>query len=103
VALAAVHSLKTEANRALDACTLREDDRRDILETVESFNSVLNVFGRDEAELLDADIQALIDERQQARHRRDFRRADEIRDQLAARGITLEDTRDGVRWKRRGT
>ncbi|HWS55615.1 MAG TPA: cysteine--tRNA ligase [Pyrinomonadaceae bacterium] len=102
VALAAVHSLKTEANRALDACALREDDRRDILETVERFNSVLNVFGRDEAELLDADIQALIDERQQARHRRDFRRADEIRDQLAARGITLEDTRDGVRWKRRG-
>jgi cysteinyl-tRNA synthetase len=102
VALAAVHSLKTEANRALDACTLREDDRRDILETVERFNSVLNIFGRDEAELLDADIQALIEERQQARHRRDFRRADEIRDQLAARGITLEDTRDGVRWKRRG-
>ncbi|MDQ3804570.1 MAG: cysteine--tRNA ligase [Acidobacteriota bacterium] len=102
VALAAVHSLKTEANRALDACTLREDDRRDILDAVERFNSVLNVFGRDEAELLDADIQALIDERQQARHRRDFRRADEIRDQLASRGITLEDTRDGVRWKRRG-
>ena len=102
VALAAVHSLKTEANRALDACTLGEDDRRDILDTVERFNSVLNVFGRDETELLDADIQALIDERQQARHRRDFRRADEIRDQLASRGITLEDTRDGVRWKRRG-
>ncbi|HEV3469791.1 MAG TPA: cysteine--tRNA ligase [Pyrinomonadaceae bacterium] len=102
VALAAVHSLKTEANRALDSCVLGEDDRRDILETVGRFNSVLNVFGRDEAELLDADIQALIEERQQARHRRDFRRADEIRDQLASRGITLEDTRDGVRWKRRG-
>jgi cysteinyl-tRNA synthetase len=102
VALAAVHSLKTEVNRALDGCPLGEEDRRDILDAVERFNSVLNVFGRDEAELLDADIQALIEERQQARHRRDFRRADEIRDQLAARGITLEDTRDGVRWKRRG-
>ena len=51
--------------------------------------------------MLDAEIQSLIDERQEARHRRDFARADEIRDQLAASGITLEDTRDGVRWKRR--
>ena len=55
----------------------------------------------DEPAMLDEDIQRLIDERQEARHRRDFSRADEIRDQLAARGITLEDTRDGVRWKRR--
>jgi cysteinyl-tRNA synthetase len=102
VALAAVHTLKTEGNRALDECGLGEDDRRALLDAVERFNSVLNVFGRDEAELLDADIQSLIEERQQARHRRDFKRADEIRDQLAARGITLEDTRDGVRWKRRG-
>jgi len=47
------------------------------------------------------EIQSLIDERQEARRRRDFARADEIRDQLAERGITLEDTKDGVRWKRK--
>ena len=51
--------------------------------------------------MLDAEIQSLIDGRQEARRRRDFARADEIRDQLAERGITLEDTKDGVRWKRR--
>jgi cysteinyl-tRNA synthetase len=51
--------------------------------------------------MLDAEIQSLIDERQEARHRRDFTRADEIRDHLAAQGITLEDTKGGVRWKRR--
>src|SRR5215218_890258 len=101
VALAAVHGLRREVNTALDSCVLREDDRRDILELIERFNSVLNVFPEEEAALLDEDIQRLIDERQEARHRRDFARADEIRDQLAARGITLEDTRDGVRWKRR--
>jgi len=101
VALAAIHDLKREVNTALDSCALRADDRRDILALVERFNSVLNIFGEGEGELLDAEIQSLIDERQQARHRRDFARADEIRDQLAARGITLEDTRDGVRWKRR--
>ncbi|HYE16623.1 MAG TPA: cysteine--tRNA ligase [Pyrinomonadaceae bacterium] len=102
VALAAVHDLKTEVNRALDGCTLRSDDRADVLALIERFNSVLNIFPEGEPALLDEDIQRLIEERQQARHRRDFARADEIRDQLASRGITLEDTRDGVRWKRRG-
>jgi cysteinyl-tRNA synthetase len=101
VALAAIHELKTEVNKALDGCTLREDDRTEVLALVERFNSVLNIFPEEEAALLDEDIQRLIDERQQARHRRDFARADEIRDQLASLGITLEDTRDGVRWKRR--
>jgi cysteinyl-tRNA synthetase len=101
VALAAIHDLKTEVNKALDGCTLREDDRADVLALVERFNSVLNIFPEEQAVLLDEDIQRLIDERQQARHRRDFARADEIRDQLASLGITLEDTRDGVRWKRR--
>src|SRR5438270_4293415 len=101
VALAAAHDLKREVNTALDACSLRADDRRDILALINRFNSVLNVFGEEQEELLDAEIQSLIEERQQARHRRDFARADAIRDQLAARGIVLEDTRDGVRWKRR--
>jgi cysteinyl-tRNA synthetase len=101
VALAAVHELKREVNTALDSCTLREENRRDILALVESVNSVLNIFPNDAPALLDEDIQRLIDERQEARHRRDFARADEVRDQLASRGITLEDTRDGVRWKRK--
>ena len=68
---------------------------------IERFDSVLNIFGKPQRELLDDEIQALIDERQEARHRRDFARADEIRDVLAERGITLEDTKDGVRWKTR--
>ena len=101
VALAAIHDLKTEVNKALDGCALRADDRADLLALVERFNSVLNIFPEEEAALLDEDIQRLIEERQEARRRRDFARADEIRDQLASLGITLEDTRDGVRWKRR--
>ncbi len=102
VALAAVHNLSREVNRALDNHVVREDDRRDILDLVARFDSVLNIFGCDEEVRLEDEIQGLINERQQARHRRDFARADEIRDRLAARGIVLEDTRDGVRWKRRG-
>ena len=51
------------------------------------------------ASLDSASIQALIDERQDARIARDFSRADEIRDQLLANGIELEDTAEGTRWK----
>ncbi|MBO4872214.1 MAG: cysteine--tRNA ligase [Lachnospiraceae bacterium] len=53
-----------------------------------------------EAELLDADIEALIAERQAARKAKNYARADEIRKMLAEQGILLEDTRDGVKWKR---
>ena len=101
VALAAVHNLRRETNVALDQCQLRADDQRDLLALVERFNSVFNIFHAPQREMLDAEVQALIDERQEARRRRDFTRADDIRDELIERGIILEDTRDGVRWKRR--
>lgn len=51
-------------------------------------------------EILDAEVEALIQERQEARKAKNFTRADEIRDTLAAQGIILEDTREGVKWKR---
>ena len=50
--------------------------------------------------MLDADIEALVEKRQEARANRDFATADAIRDQLAAQGIKLLDTKDGVRWTR---
>jgi cysteinyl-tRNA synthetase len=100
-ALAAVHVLTTEVNTAFNCERLREDDRRDLMALLKRFDSVLNIFGDAPPELLDEEVQKLIDERQEARRRRDWARADQIRDELAARGILLEDTRDGVRWKRR--
>ena len=51
-------------------------------------------------EMLDGDVEALIAERQAARKEKNFKRADEIRDELLAKGIILEDTREGVKWKR---
>lgn len=53
-----------------------------------------------EEELLDGEIETLIGERQAARKAKDFARADEIRDELLHKGIVLEDTREGVKWKR---
>ena len=51
-------------------------------------------------EMLDSDIEALIEERQAARKAKNFARADEIRNELLEKGIILEDTREGVKWKR---
>src|SRR3989475_9843428 len=101
VALAAVHELSREVNTVLARRVLREDNKREIIAAIERIDSVLNVIGRPQREMLDEEIQRLIDERQEARHRRDFACADEIRNQLAERGIVLEDTKDGVRWKRK--
>jgi cysteinyl-tRNA synthetase len=57
-------------------------------------------FGRGASSDDDARIQSLIDERNTAKQSRDFARSDAIRDQLAAEGVLLEDTAQGVRWKR---
>jgi cysteinyl-tRNA synthetase len=101
VALAAVHNLSREVNTALARKKVREEDQRELLAAIDRIDTVLNVFGEQKREMLDSEVQSLIDERQEARRRRDFARADEIRDELANRGIILEDTKDGVRWKRK--
>jgi cysteinyl-tRNA synthetase len=101
VALAAIHNLTREVNTALARKKVREENKRELLELINRFDSVLNIFGEEHREMLDSEVQALIDERQEARRRRDFARGDEIRDELASRGIILEDTKDGVRWKRK--
>ncbi len=101
VALAAVHNLTREVNSALARKKVRQENQHELLELLRRFDSVLNIFGDAQREMLDSEIQALIDERQEARRRRDFARADEIRVELLQKGIVLEDTKDGVRWKRK--
>ena len=64
------------------------------------YMDILGVKVEKEEEILDADIEKLIEERQNARKEKNFARADEIRDLLAEKGIVLLDTREGVRWKR---
>ena len=101
IALAAVHNLSREVNSALARKQVKEDNKRELLALLARFDTVLNVLGDQQSEMLDSEVQALLDERQEARRRRDFGRADEIRIELANRGIILEDTKDGVRWKRK--
>ncbi len=100
-ALAAVHDMVREVNTTLAERALTEDERDTVLEAIAKFDAVLGIFGAEDDQMLDADIEALIEERQTARSNRDFARSDEIRDELASKGIVLEDTKDGVRWKRK--
>src|SRR5215831_10904538 len=101
VALAAVHDLTHEVNTALARGSVQAEDKRAVLAAIDLIDGVLNIIGEAQPAMLDDEIQNLINERQEARHRRDFKRADEIRDELLQRDIILEDTKDGVRWKRR--
>ncbi|MDE6961879.1 MAG: cysteine--tRNA ligase, partial [Lachnospiraceae bacterium] len=61
---------------------------------------ILGIITEKQGELLDGEIERLIEERQAARKAKDFARADEIRNLLLKKGIVLEDTREGVKWKR---
>ena len=71
-----------------------------LLDKITGLCDILGIVTEKKEELLDADVEALIAERQAARKARNFARADEIRDQLAGQGIILEDTRQGVKWRR---
>ncbi len=100
-ALAAIHDLVREINTIMAGEGLLSKDREAVLDAVAKFNSVLGIFGEAEGGSLDAEIELLVEERQEARRQRNFARSDEIRDLLAEKGIVLEDTKDGVRWKRK--
>jgi len=101
-ALAAVFEFVREANTAMDAGDFRSANVAPALDLLERFDRIFDVLRPSERAggLSDAAVEALIAERAQARARRDFARADQIRKQLAEQGVILEDTKDGTRWKR---
>lgn len=71
-----------------------------LYDTLSKLCDILGIVIKEDKGMLDDEIERLIGERQQARKDRNFARADEIRDLLTEKGIILEDTREGVRWKR---
>ena len=98
-ALASLFNFVTEANKRMDAGGV---DGQKVLEFWKEIDSVLGLQLLDKLQTgpLDTDIENLIEERQAARKSKNFARSDEIRNQLLAAGIVLEDTPQGVRWKR---
>jgi cysteinyl-tRNA synthetase len=126
-ARAPIFDLVRAVNTALDQGTVLCGDRERVLAVLDKFDAVFAVIADHDAEptraalawaesqglldkaapallaegLSDDEVDALIAERNAARKQRNFRRSDEIRDELAAKGIVIEDAKDGVRWKRK--
>jgi cysteinyl-tRNA synthetase len=127
-ARAAIFDLVRSVNAAADASSLFKQDVAAVLDVLADFDKVFAVLENNDAQwtrfalewaeregrlheasaevlaqlaLSDAQIEALIEERNQARRTRNFARADAIRKELLEKGIILEDSKDGVRWKRK--
>jgi cysteinyl-tRNA synthetase len=98
-ALAAVFDFVRFAYQRDSQNTFSGGDAQAALDFLKEIDAVFNIL-RAQSGLLDEDISAQIEARQAARKRRDFAEADRIRQSLLSQGIQLEDTKDGVRWKR---
>lgn len=98
-AISAIFNLVKFANTTASAESSKEY-LQSLFDLIVKLADVLGLIVDKEEELLDAEIERLIEERQAARKAKNFARADEIRDELLAKGIILKDTREGVQWKK---
>ena len=98
-AIAAIFDLVKYANTTATAESSK-GYLQSLLDRIVKLGDVLGLILDKKEELLDADIEKLIEERQAARKAKDFARADAIRDELLEKGIILKDTREGVQWKK---
>jgi cysteinyl-tRNA synthetase len=99
VGLAVVFDLVRDLNRRIDSRSLSTSDAAKALDRLRSIDGVLGVLP-DAVDELDETTRRLLDERATARANRDWAASDRLRDELANRGIAVEDTRDGQRWRR---
>ncbi|MBO2945840.1 cysteine--tRNA ligase [Paenibacillus sp. F411] len=100
-AITAMFQWAAEANQLLQQTSIPSEDLKLALAAFEEMNGVLRIVDTPAEELLDEEVEQLIRERVEARSSKNWARADEIRDLLAARGILLEDTAQGMRWRRK--
>jgi cysteinyl-tRNA synthetase len=102
-ALAAVFEFIREANAALDRGAIHSGNLPGIRALLSLFDSVFDVLKPTESAggISESDIDALIAARGAAKKSRDFAKSDQIRAQLLEAGVIIEDTKDGVRWKRK--
>src|SRR6266481_6261274 len=123
-ALAAMFDMVREANTLADRGELRQDDKAPLLQTLRQFDEIFAVVEDDDAAkmsralewakahgkvngtglapaIADEEVERLVGERNDAKKARDFARSDAIRKQLTEAGIIVEDTKDGIRWKRK--
>jgi cysteinyl-tRNA synthetase len=102
-ALAAVFEYVRDANSAMDSGEFRAGNVAAALDFLRQFDSIFDVLAPtvQTNAILDSEIESMIEERTAAKKAKNFARADQIREQLLEAGIILEDTKSGVRWKRK--
>lgn len=98
-AISAIFELVKWSNTNTDAGTSKALLQK-VYDLLKTLTDVCGLIIEKEEEILDSQIEALIEERQNARKEKNFKRADEVRDELLSKGILLEDTREGVKWKK---
>ncbi|MBI2542338.1 cysteine--tRNA ligase [Candidatus Woesearchaeota archaeon] len=98
IALSHIFEFVKETNTLIMGGKIGKNDAKEIIKLMEGFDKVLGVLVEKD-EKLSQDLKKLIDEREIARNEKNFAKADEIRNQLKEKGIVLEDTKEGVRWK----
>ncbi|MEJ8546533.1 cysteine--tRNA ligase [Brevibacillus borstelensis] len=100
-AITVIYEVVKEANLYVRHPNVGQEQVEQYLSLLVELTDVLGVQLEQAEELLDSEVEALIEERTEARRSRNFARADEIRDLLSEKGILLEDTPQGVRWRRK--
>ena len=97
-ALAVIFELVKEINTLMMEGKIGKKNADEIIKLMNDFDKILGILGEKDKKL-PAELKKLIGEREKARKEKDFARADKIRNELKEKGIILEDTKDGVRWK----
>ncbi|MEM3500744.1 MAG: DALR domain-containing protein, partial [Candidatus Woesearchaeota archaeon] len=98
-ALDDIFNLVRELNKRIGS--ISKNEAEEAIQLFKRIDSVLGVMTWNWEETLPEEIQKLIVEREDARRKRDYKKADEIRAEIEKRGIILIDTKDGVKWKRK--
>jgi len=101
VALTAVFDMIRKVNVLISQGKVYSKDAEELISFIRALDGVLAVLPDEEVELLPPDAMKKIEEREKARRDKDYKLADKIRNELLQQGVILEDTKDGVRWKRR--
>lgn len=100
-ALTALFDLIAESNAYMTKADANVATLKALLGAIQELDGVLGILPEEEEQLLDEEVERLIEERTEARKNKNWARADEIRDLLTAKGIVLEDTPQGLRWRRK--
>ncbi|MBI2107579.1 cysteine--tRNA ligase [Candidatus Woesearchaeota archaeon] len=100
MALGQIFDLVKDVNTLMMEGKIGRADAKNVIGAMEDFGSVLGILRDEKKDVLDGKLKKMIAERENARKEKDFANADRIRDELRQKGIILEDTKEGVRWKK---